>query len=191
MRIATLLAILCVAASAPRTASARQVELTFDDGDDGSGAASGDGRLANMETNAAAFGAELESALSDYYQAYNRDLPPGAADSAFAAMTGDERIEFGILSEGWQERIIRHVQSDSAAREAVHPAALDIADAKKCIDHNRCVIGRNFSLERYGENLARLYESVAASPVEALDYASAPAVLEQFLDPGRFNMLRT
>jgi len=141
--------------------------------------------------DAEAFRGELAQALADYYAAYDREAPPGAADEAFDAMTDGDRVEFGTLSESLQEKIIQRLDRDPAAGESIAPNALAFERAKANVMANREVIARNFSLERYSENLLKLYHDVAKSPVEPLDYASSALVLDQFLDPRRFNLLRT
>ncbi|WP_309396367.1 glycosyltransferase family 4 protein [Cerasicoccus maritimus] len=133
----------------------------------------------------------LAHALCDYYDAYNRDLPLEAIDNAFDAMTDGDRIEFGRLSEALQEKVIARVQADPSLRSVVAPQQLGIASAADCVAANREVIAQNFNLERYGQNLAAIYAKVANSPVEPLERMSHTAVLDQFLDPRRFNLLRT
>lgn len=133
----------------------------------------------------------LKSALSDYYEAYGRELPVGAVDQAFAAMTEDDQVEFGHLSEALQEKAILHVKRNQGAAQQIAPPELGLDAAKAGISENRELIAKNFSLERYGENLASIYEKVAASPIEPLQKTNSAAVLDQFLDPARFNLLRT
>ncbi|WP_309381588.1 glycosyltransferase family 4 protein [Cerasicoccus frondis] len=133
----------------------------------------------------------LAEALCAYYDAYRRDLPGDAVDQAFESMTEGDRVEFGRLSEALQEKVILRIHENPALREQVTPHGLRLDDAQACVAGNRDLIAQNFSLERYGENLAAVYAKVASSPVEPLAYASHEAVLNQFLDPRRFNLLRT
>ncbi|WP_269542103.1 glycosyltransferase family 4 protein [Cerasicoccus fimbriatus] len=133
----------------------------------------------------------LDAALRDYYTAYNCVLPLAAVDEAFDAMTAGGKVEFGRLSEALQEKVILHVNANSASQSEIAPASLGLDSAGGCIASNRELIAQNFSLDRYGENLKTIYEKVAQSAVEPLKYASHQTVLDQFLDPQRFNLLRT
>ncbi|MEO0796559.1 MAG: glycosyltransferase family 4 protein [Verrucomicrobiota bacterium] len=134
--------------------------------------------------------ATLEQGLRAYYAAYNRDMPGHAVEIAFASMTAGERIEFGRLSEPLQEKVITRLNNDSSAREAIKPNVLE-RPSQATIIANRELIAEAFSLEQYGENLFNIYQKVAASEIEPLSYASREQVLDQFLDPRRFNLLRT
>lgn len=135
--------------------------------------------------------AVLADALRDYYSAYARALPEDAIDHAFASMTIGGAVEFGRLSEPLQEQVIARVAADPGARAQIAPNALPWETAGACVARNCELIASNFSLERYGENLAALYQKVANAPVERLQHIDHEAVLNQFLDPARFNLLRT
>ncbi|GHB98116.1 glycosyltransferase family 4 protein [Cerasicoccus arenae] len=133
----------------------------------------------------------LATALEDYYTAYNRTLPEHAVDIALASMTAGDYVEFGRLSEVLQEKVIRCLTTNPASREEIRPAQLCTDSASESVTLNRQLIADNFSLKSYGENLAAVYGKVAASPVEPLGHGSHSVVLDQFLDPKRFNLLRT
>lgn len=133
----------------------------------------------------------LSAALEKYYEAYGRELPSLAVDEAFAAMTDGNLVEFGRLSEPLQERVISRLKRNRAEAAHVQPTALGLEDSRGCVAGNRELIASNFSLARYGEHLANLYRKVAESPVEPLRKTSSGDVLDRFLDPRRFNLLRT
>lgn len=127
-------------------------------------------------------------ALRAYYEAYHRPVPGNAVDVALAAMTAGDQIDFGRLSEPLQEAVIRRAQAEPGTLSGL---ALNYDAACAGVERNRNLVAENFDLERYGENLATVYGKVAASPVEPLRHGSHAAVLDQFLDPRRFNLLRT
>jgi len=135
--------------------------------------------------------AALEQSLKEYYEAYERELPASAVDEAFSAMTEGGKVDFGRLSEPLQEKVILHLKAYPESRQEVAPDGLSLATANDCVARNRELIAQNFSLERYGENLAAIYGKVAASPIQKLEFANSADVLDQFLDPSRFNLLRT
>ena len=124
----------------------------------------------------------LEHALRATGAAYRRPPPEGAGDRALASMIRNGRIDFGRLDEEEQERILRRAVPARALRADVSAATV--------ADNARVIAGR-YGLDRYGERLHAVYRQAAGSPTGPVTALSAPALLDAFLDPSRFNLLRT
>lgn len=134
----------------------------------------------------------LQGSLQDYYAAYGRPFPQDSVVEALSAMSRNGMVDFGRLDETMQERIITQVHHSPDARREILPRTLAQADSTPgLVDQNRITIQNAFDLESYGAHLALIYGVVAASPVEKPRALSAELMLEAFLDPKRFTLLRT
>ena len=65
------------------------------------------------------------------------------------------------------------------------------ADQEARIRQNRTIVAEQFNLRHYGEHLADIYRTVAGSGVSSLEPLDASLLLDKFLAPERFCLLRT
>jgi len=132
------------------------------------------------------------AALARYLAAYGRACTAADVDRAIGAWVRRGKVDFGRLDEPLQRQVIERVcDSPSAARE-IEPPALAANHADN--DHvtaNRRVIRGEFGLERYGRRLLELYAVLRAAGHGPVEDGPAAEILEQFLDPARFTLLRT
>ncbi len=129
--------------------------------------------------------------LGASYEAYGRRATPTDAEVAYHAAVSGARVEFSRLDESFQETVISRLRSSSEACSEVRPARLvDLAqlDVDR-IQTNKERVAEKFGLDQYRERLMRLYEGVMNSRAEDEPIA-AGAVLDQFLAPERFYLLR-
>lgn len=109
----------------------------------------------------------------------------------------DGRIDFGRLDERNQRRVIEQLLADPGARAEVRPGRLDCdadgaaADVERVMGRNRAIALDDFSLARIGERWQAVYEAVAGDGDEDGPPVSVRALLECYLAPERFRMLRT
>lgn len=133
---------------------------------------------------AAAYGAHLA--------AYGRSPAPDDVGRALAAMCRRDTVDFGCLDEPFQRQVITILREDRAARDRIRPLRPGAAaDPSETVRRNAEVVGREFSLARYGERLVSIYEAVLACEPSAPESLSAKTLLDHFLDPARFNLLLT
>ncbi len=59
------------------------------------------------------------------------------------------------------------------------------------IENNRDVIEHAYSPEAYGEQLLSIYGKLLSAKPGTIGYADGDALLDAFLAPERFNLLRT
>jgi glycosyltransferase involved in cell wall biosynthesis len=132
----------------------------------------------------------LGEALPATYAAYGRACPPDAVERALRVILSDDRADFGRLDTALQARVVERVASAPTCRTELRPAALAVADAA-AVSHNRRRIEERYALEAYGRTLQTVYRAAASErrgPIGALD---AERILDQFLAPERFSLLRT
>jgi glycosyltransferase involved in cell wall biosynthesis len=136
-----------------------------------------------------AFYQTLETAMKKSYRAYSRMWNPDYAEQARAAVITDGCVDFGILDETLQRNVIRHLAETPADRRHLPPVEIS-ADAE-LIRRNRNIIRERYSLEAYGGKLLGIYHRLAATEPGEVSAANAAGLLDQFLQPRRFNLLRT
>jgi glycosyltransferase involved in cell wall biosynthesis len=126
-----------------------------------------------------------------YFDNYNRSLPPDFVDRVLDSMIVNRKIEFGRLDEEFQETIIEIVSQSKSARSEILPKTLFETFDNTLIEHNKTRIENEYSLEQYGVNLWNTYQSVLFSKDGPLQPFSVDRLLDCFLEPKRFSLLRT
>ncbi len=137
-------------------------------------------------------------------EAYGRREPADLAE-ALDRKTADGMVDFGDLDEPLQQAVIERVCSSARNRDAVLEAnpwlaaalRVDIESAAEVIERNTRVIGEGYSLASSGRSLLALYEKVqrthptAAGQIECQALPNVGAILDSFLDPRRFRLIRS
>lgn len=130
----------------------------------------------------------LESSLRKARAVYGRSTGPGEVAVALDAASAEESIDFGHLSEALQERVLRRSVGEKiplARKEFLAPLPPDT------LARNARVVADRFSSEQYAARLEFLYAALAGSPVGVVEFLDHVRMLDQFLDPADFNLLRT
>lgn len=149
--------------------------------------------------------AKIATGLVRTYEAYHRTPPADAVEVCLqAASDGAGRIDFGCLDESLQEQVIATLAASAALCREICPPQLDAAEQashsgpasgspeeQSRIAANAQAVEHHFGLEQYGNRLAALYREVADSHRSPLEYADPARVLDKFLTPARFSLLRT
>ena len=113
--------------------------------------------LRAVEQNARIYGLQMDSAQKK---------------SAFAAITEDGMIDFGLLAEHFQRQVLRHLLSHKKHVQrllSINPFLSTISSSnaqKDIIESNRDAIVRNYSIDAYRQNLLKIYQRVLAAPVK-------------------------
>lgn len=131
----------------------------------------------------------LETALPNYYAAYGCKVPDKAVQQAWQAIVSDERVDFGGLSEPLQESALRNLAGSPSALGNITPQPPQ-PDPGVIRSNHKCITD-NFNATRYGDNLSVLYQKLAGHAIGRIGHLAEGAVLEQFLSPARFRLLRS
>jgi hypothetical protein len=123
------------------------------------------------------------------YADYARPWKPEYFQQARQALVADGMVDFGILDEPLQRNVIRHLADHPEDRNKLPP--LTLSPTPSLIDNNRQAVIDHYSLEAYGERLLGIYGQLAATEPGPVRSAPAADLLDEFLQPGRFNLLRT
>lgn len=133
----------------------------------------------------------LRRELASSFNAYGRELAAHDVDTAFDAFCRDGMVDFGRLNEDLQTPVLRRLRDDGQHCDRLRQAMLDRLDFDADrIRRNRDVIAEHYGLEQYGKRLIDIYAGLVEGQGtrQAVD---ADRILDAFLDPSRFNLLRT
>jgi hypothetical protein len=113
---------------------------------------------------------------------------------AFDSCTQDGHIDFGLLDEGSQKKVIADLvggRKTSDGLMQLNPFLTnpgDVSDKNSLIRHNRDAIERSYNQKQYGRNLREIYDRVANTEVkQSID---KKALISAFLDFKKFSLLK-
>jgi hypothetical protein len=121
-------------------------------------------------------------------------MDTGRIKKAFSTITDDGTIDFGLLDEVFQKKIILHILSHKKALGTLirlNPflsAPGHIANSELLINHNRLAVKKNYNRVLYRERLLEIYRRVANVSVnQRLDKST---ILSHFLNLNEFSLLK-
>lgn len=138
------------------------------------------------------FRQRLQATFRDTRLAYGQPVQPADEEQAWQQGKRDQCVELGHLDEIAQEEIIRHIRKNKVNRADLVPSdwLANLADPQQTL-RNQQRVQQRYSLDGYGQKLADLYDSLlSASSDDRRPHLPPGAVLNQFLSPDRFRMLR-
>ena len=126
-------------------------------------------------------------------EAYAREMTPDDVDRALHAAIGEDGVDFGKLDEELQAEVVRDIADSDVLKSAIKPASLSPHhELSHTIERNKSIISEAYSLSQYGHRLMNIYETMLQGSGEGEEFPfSAQALLNEFLSPERFTLLRT
>jgi hypothetical protein len=132
--------------------------------------------------------------VHDTCRLFNHSVDDTLIRQAFDLCTTDGNIDFGLLDEGSQKKVIDELIGDPKNSEALiqlnpfltNPG--DISDKNSLIRHNREAIEQSYNQKQYGQILGDTYDRVANTSVkQSIDKR---VLISAFLDLERFSLLK-
>ncbi len=138
------------------------------------------------------FRSVMEEACRSAWMSYGKTCDAGRVDQAYDAAFQGDRIEFARLDESSQAEIIRKLASDGTRRRRIRPDGIDLPESSSTVlENNRSIIRDRYGLPRYGERLESIYHALLDDSGTDSGNLSADAVLDAFLQPARFYLMRS
>jgi hypothetical protein len=137
---------------------------------------------------AEAFDSALRASLGSSLESYGVPFTRKMFIEARNALLMNGEIDFGVLDEELQRNVIRRCMEGGC--DELKNASLDLPLPEEREANARCV-EREFSSGGYGRRLLGYYRQLTDAESMTTEDLDPARVLEQFLDPARFNMLRT
>ena len=125
---------------------------------------------------------------------FEYSMDTGRIQKAFSTITDDGTIDFGLLDETFQKKIILHILSNKHALETLirlNPFLSTpghVADPDGLIKRNRLAVKKHYNHILYRERLLEIYSRVANVTVhQRLDKST---ILSHFLNLNEFSLLK-
>ncbi|KAF0092932.1 MAG: hypothetical protein E1N59_3330 [Puniceicoccaceae bacterium 5H] len=132
---------------------------------------------------------QLEKELKSYFSAYGHRAPKDAVDRTMEAAVRNKRVDFGVLNEPFQERVIQLLRDNPTQAADLNRPELKPVDPA-VVKRNQELITEHYSLPAYGKRLQGIYDALNRADCGEIGAHDAAALLSAFLDPARFTLLR-
>ncbi|MGB0257236.1 MAG: hypothetical protein ACPGES_01175 [Coraliomargarita sp.] len=135
---------------------------------------------------------EIDRELRKSYTAYGVELPEGATQRALDVLIRNKTIDYSGLDETNQRTVIEKLIENPSLRDQLQLPDLVSETGMQSISANAQCIEQNYALPNYAQTLTALYQEIsAAKNPESIDYFAPETVLNGFLKPESFRLLRT
>jgi hypothetical protein len=125
---------------------------------------------------------------------FNHSIKKARLGQAFEKITTDGNIDFGLLDESSQKRVISHLMSSGSKKNRlirINPylsAPGAVADKDKLIADNKKAILARYRPELYRKRLLGIYGKVSTTPVR--QQIDKSVLVSSFLNPENFSLLK-
>ena len=119
---------------------------------------------------------------------------PDDIDRAFSSVTIGNRVDFGLLGEAYQKRVIDRIVADrSTAKELVriNPFLAEpgnVFHQNRLVEINRRAVSAGYNTDGYRHRIRRIYDRVTKTKVSHC--LSHIPLLDYFLEPSNFSLLK-
>lgn len=135
---------------------------------------------------------KIAAGIKSMFAEYGRVASERMVTRAFESTVEADRVDFGRLDENMQESILRRVAREPTCRRELElPTILAQAPDAALIEENRRVVERKYNREQYGRRLTRIYGEIMRSETDMVGAFRAESLLDSFLAPERFFLLRS
>ncbi|MBN2492398.1 MAG: glycosyltransferase [Planctomycetes bacterium] len=139
-----------------------------------------------------AFRRRVDEKYGAMLEEYGRTADPADAERAAQSALREKLVDFGRLDEPMQESVIRRLAHSPPLADGLRPPHLAPGPANAArTEHNARVAREQYNLEQYAGRLERIYAGLTAAEPSDLAGLDAGRLLDQFLAPERFVLLRT
>jgi len=124
----------------------------------------------------------------------NYDIDKSSIDNIFSQVIKNEKIDFALLDESFQKKIISNVMSSKNDKNELIRLNPDLAsvgivpDKERLINNNRKAVFSNYNKDIYKDKLLEIYNKVSNNHVShSID---KKILISCFLDPRYFSLLK-
>jgi hypothetical protein len=140
------------------------------------------------------FSKKWNRTIRNVCQLFDFKIPESQIQGAYDMIIAGGTIDFGLLDEASQKKVIRLLLSDSANRKQMlllNPLLSNIGkvrNAKEVIQTNRQAVLRNYGMEGYRQKLLSTYRCTAATSIR--HRIDRKKLLRAFFDLNKFSLLK-
>ncbi len=134
----------------------------------------------------------IEIEMRKMYKSYNAEFKDSMPELAYNSAVIDNYADFGRLNEDLQQVVIKKIIARPSLKADISPDALHPEECtSEVLESNYNLTHKCYGLETYRDNLWEIYSSILNSGSSEDIYPLKNTVLEQFLCPEDFYLLRT
>jgi hypothetical protein len=135
----------------------------------------------------------LRRELTAFYHAYGKVVDEQMQQRIWQACVRDGRVDFGCLNETMQRRVIRRILDEPGCGAELFPGRdwHERTVSREAVLANAQRVQSAYGTALYAQRLERMYEQLASAVASVPTYLSMDHVLDQFLRPERFRLLRS
>lgn len=134
----------------------------------------------------------IETGMLKMYKSYKTEFKTSMAQSAYDAAVLNGFADFGRLDESLQEKVIKQVISKPSLKDFITPNSLLPGEYNNTIfKDNYELTCKHYGLATYKDNLMKIYNDILNSNASGTELKPKNTLLEQFLCPEDFYLLRT
>ena len=142
----------------------------------------------------AAFSRGWHDSVLSALDRYGHHVAADTVYRAFARLTQDELVDFGILSEKFQRQVLTRLITNASTKAelvSLNPwltHAGEIVDQSAIIENNRRAVLQHYGTAQYRNRLLVIYDRIVHHPVR--HHIDKRTLREAFFDLDRFSLLR-
>ena len=138
------------------------------------------------------FRKKVQSAAAAVWKSYRCEMPEKFPELVLKSATENGMVDFANLDEENQRQVITKIIKDREAWFQLNPSDFRFNGEtdEKTIVHNHNLVRQEYSLDKFVERLLSIYEKTAASEPGKDDNIPMTALLDCFMAPEQFYLLR-
>jgi glycosyltransferase involved in cell wall biosynthesis len=137
---------------------------------------------------------ELRNSLSEgickLLDSYGKSTEVDKVNVWLDSMIVNEEIDFCRLNSSQQQSVIDFIIQDESCKMSFERITKEEI-SEDLIQSNKKIIEEKYSLEGYGEKLMKVYSDLAGREPSKLEYLDPERILDQFISPEHFSLLRS
>lgn len=134
---------------------------------------------------------EVTERLASSYASYHREYNPSLSERSIDDHCENGKIDFGFLNESLQEEVVDAVLDSRTLGEEIFSGVSQSGASKEVVRRNADLVASQFGLDQYGDRLMGIYRNLTASDASEVDGLDGRILLDCFLSPEHFTLLRS
>lgn len=133
--------------------------------------------------------ATFKKEIGRLLNSYGRDASDQILGEWYSLMIKEEKIDFGRLNPEMQQQVIEKLTENPELQKEIR-ASISAEISDEIIAGNKNITKEKYSLEKFGTDLYNIYQELNEAVVSKVDHIDPKKVLDSFLSPEYFSLLR-
>lgn len=133
---------------------------------------------------------ELKEGIRYNLKSYGKEVTEKVLKQWLDRIIINSQIDFGRLSSELQRKVILKIMNEPELKEQLRPLSTEEISVE-VIEENKSTVQQKYNLEEYGSKLYDLYVELTESKGGDVEFIDPEIVLDKFLSPEYFSLLRS